>query len=334
MKLNRLATLPKKAHPDDAGYDLYSVQHHILRKGDGTPTKIPTGIAIEYPKGTYGKVAPRSSLSLRGVDVKAGVIDAGYRGEIIVLLYYNGEGEMTIAPGMKIAQIIFEVIKNDMEVQEVKNLTPTERAKQGFGSSDKPKELAKDKKSKKEKKEELFYQELSDGIVPMKHCPHGVRMYFSEQSGQCLNCRLQVMKIQEKRKKETPLPEEKDIPPSEEWTSLADDHEELLIVKLNIGRKETNALIDCGASGNYINPDFAKDLWKNKGNQGLFKKLDQSYLVKLADATTHQVTYSIKQISVIMQGFIGKENFDIAPINNHQLILGKAWLKKYNPDID
>ena len=85
-KLHKSAILPTRANDSDAGYDLYAIQDMIVGPMDKAII-VPTGISIEIPKGYYGRVAPRSGLAVKnGIDVLAGVIDSGYRGEIGVVL--------------------------------------------------------------------------------------------------------------------------------------------------------------------------------------------------------------------------------------------------------
>ena len=84
-KLNSEAKEPFRANPSDAGYDLFSTQYETLEQFQRK--LISTGINIEIPDGFYGRIAPRSGLACKkGIDVLAGVIDSGYRGEIKVLL--------------------------------------------------------------------------------------------------------------------------------------------------------------------------------------------------------------------------------------------------------
>src|SRR4051812_43219291 len=141
------AKLPVKAHEQDAGYDVFTAEDAIIKAG--TRMLIDTGIAIETPEGTYCRIAPRSSLALKGIDVKAGVVDQGFTGTIKVLLANdNKKGEYRIRTGDKIAQLIFEVIKNDMWVEQTNIIKETDRNDQGFGSTDEKKEIPPPKKSK------------------------------------------------------------------------------------------------------------------------------------------------------------------------------------------
>src|SRR5262249_26338347 len=98
-------------------------------------TLIGTGIAMALPNSTYGRVAPRSGLAVKhGIDVGAGVIDSGYRGEIKILLINNGAKTFEVHPGDRIAQLILERIDHT-EIVEAASLSRTERGTQGFGST-------------------------------------------------------------------------------------------------------------------------------------------------------------------------------------------------------
>lgn len=130
------AFLPTRAHPGDAGLDLYAVEAaHI---GPRERWSVPTGIAAEIPEGYAGLVVPRSGLAREhGVTVgnSPGLIDAGYRGELTVLLHNNDPAEtFRIAPGDRIAQLIITPVLTPTPV-EVESLTESDRGDAGFGST-------------------------------------------------------------------------------------------------------------------------------------------------------------------------------------------------------
>jgi len=131
--LNDRANVPTKANINDAGFDLYSSVDTII------PSKqrktVSTGIALQMPEHFAGLIWPRSGLSVkRGIDVLAGVVDSGYRGEIMVCLYNTSDEHVSIQTGDRIAQIIFqEVPRVIMEVHE--SLGSSQRGDNGFGSS-------------------------------------------------------------------------------------------------------------------------------------------------------------------------------------------------------
>jgi len=134
--LNEAATLPSRAHFGDAGLDLHSAQSaHI---GPGERWQISTGLAVEIPEGHAGFVLPRSGNALRyGISLvnAPGLIDAGYRGEIGVLLQNNDPAEIfRVKPGDRIAQIVVVPIVT-LEPVAVDSLGDSERGAGGFGSS-------------------------------------------------------------------------------------------------------------------------------------------------------------------------------------------------------
>lgn len=133
-KIHQNAILPYKANKGDAGWDLFSVEDaKIYPKSRLT---IKTGIALEIPGGYVGLIWPRSGLSVKhGINKLAGVIDSGYRGEIIVCLHNTDEWiPYEIKSGDKIAQILFMSIPG-FELEWMENLQDSERGEKGFGSS-------------------------------------------------------------------------------------------------------------------------------------------------------------------------------------------------------
>ena len=109
-KLTQTAQLPAKAHEDDAGFDLYSDRDFIVYPE--TRRLIGTGIAVAIPRGYYGRIAPRSGLAFKnGIDVLAGVVDAGYRNEVGVILINFGDKPFEIKNGDRVAQLIIEKVE-------------------------------------------------------------------------------------------------------------------------------------------------------------------------------------------------------------------------------
>lgn len=153
QKLNGFYALPFRANEGDAGYDLYAAKDMVI--GPMEREIVPTGISIEIPKGFYGRIAPRSGLAVRaGIDVLAGVIDSGYRGEVGVVLLntnlpevlfnkskqasayesaFGSRNKFTISRGDRIAQLIIE--KCHSIEWENKDLSDSKRGKEGFGAS-------------------------------------------------------------------------------------------------------------------------------------------------------------------------------------------------------
>ena len=132
-KLNNEAIIPTKATPFSAGFDLYSIEDTIIKsKGKAL---ISTGINVELPKETYGRIAPRSGLAWKHfIDVGAGVIDEDYRGEIKVILINLSNEKFVVNPGDRIAQMVVARYER-VEWNEVATLDETERGEGGFGST-------------------------------------------------------------------------------------------------------------------------------------------------------------------------------------------------------
>ena len=132
------ARLPEVAHPgEDLGYDLFALEGVVLQAQ--MTVRVRTGIAVEarHPEtgGPLGLlVRDRSSMAARGIATTGGVIDAGYRGEILVLMTNLGETAVELKAGEKIAQMIPVPVLTGL-VQEVKTLEVSARAAKGFGSS-------------------------------------------------------------------------------------------------------------------------------------------------------------------------------------------------------
>jgi dUTP pyrophosphatase len=140
LRVRRLhddAVLPTRAHAGDAGLDLVAVEGATLAPGGGRAT-IGTGIAVEVPDGWAGLVCPRSGLAARhgiGVVNGPGVVDAGYRGEVRVVLYNSDPSEpFTIAAGDRIAQLVLTPVLL-ADVVEATELTTAGRSEGGFGST-------------------------------------------------------------------------------------------------------------------------------------------------------------------------------------------------------
>jgi len=136
IKVKRLrdgARLPARSTSFDAGADLCCIEPFALEPGERK--LIPTGLAVEILPGYYGRIAPRSGLAWRnGVDTLAGVVDAGYRGELKVLLVNLGREPVHFDAGARIAQLIIErCLPCDFEWAE--ELSETPRDVGGFGSS-------------------------------------------------------------------------------------------------------------------------------------------------------------------------------------------------------
>jgi len=127
--------LPGYAHPGDAGLDLHAADTTTLRPGERA--LIPCGIAVAIPEGHVGLVHPRSGLAVdHGLTVlnAPGTIDAGYRGELKVLLINLGQDTVEIRHGERIAQLVLLPVAL-VDVREVDRLDATARGAGGFGST-------------------------------------------------------------------------------------------------------------------------------------------------------------------------------------------------------
>ena len=135
-RLHPNARLPTRAYDGDAGLDLHAAEE--LELGPGERASVRTGIAVEIPGGQAGLVLPRSGLAARhGITLvnAPGLIDAGYRGEIqVLLLNTDTRATFSVSPGDRIAQLVLVRVESP-EVAEVPELAASERGAGGFGSS-------------------------------------------------------------------------------------------------------------------------------------------------------------------------------------------------------
>jgi dUTP pyrophosphatase len=134
-KIHFDAKTPEYAHPGDAGLDLFSIEEAKLLPGSSR--LIRTGIIIELPDGMEAQIRPRSGLALKHqvtVLNAPGTIDAGYRGEVGVIIINHGKEAFHIHKGMKIAQMIIQRVLR-VEVEVVDELSDSQRGADGFGSS-------------------------------------------------------------------------------------------------------------------------------------------------------------------------------------------------------
>jgi dUTP pyrophosphatase len=126
---------PVYAKPGDAGADLRSTEDVTVPAG--SRVLVPTGVSIALPNGYVGLVHPRSGLAAKhGITVlnTPGTIDAGYRGEIMVILYNSSSVDFEVAKGDRIAQLLIQVVEKAKFVP-VDKLPDSDRGETGFGSS-------------------------------------------------------------------------------------------------------------------------------------------------------------------------------------------------------
>ena len=136
-RLSKNATIPTYAKPGDAGLDLSASESITLEPGGRNV--VGTGLAIALPEGHVGLLHPRSGLAFKeGVTVlnAPGTIDAGYRGEVSVILYNAGDSPYTVEVGDRIAQLVIQRFERPV-IEEVKKLDETKRGQGGFGSTGK-----------------------------------------------------------------------------------------------------------------------------------------------------------------------------------------------------
>jgi dUTP pyrophosphatase len=137
LRLDPDLPLPACAHPGDAGYDLYAREAVELGAAGGRAA-VPTGIAIALPPGYAGFVQPRSGLALRsGVTClnTPGLIDAGYRDEIrVILVNLDPHESFAVQRGDRIAQLVVQRVET-IEWRPVETLDNTARGTGGFGST-------------------------------------------------------------------------------------------------------------------------------------------------------------------------------------------------------
>ncbi len=127
-KLHESAMLPTKGHPGDAGMDFYAIDTVIF--APNAQMRVHTGVALEIPEGHVGLIWDKSSISFnQGLKVMGGVIDNGFRGELVMSMYNTTDKEQTLKKGHKIAQMIIQKFE-DCDIVEVSDLSDTVR---GYG---------------------------------------------------------------------------------------------------------------------------------------------------------------------------------------------------------
>jgi dUTP pyrophosphatase len=131
-KIHPEAKLPVYGHPGDAGFDLFSCVDLAL--GPGEVKAVPTGVKMAIPRGFVGLIWDKSGISLKGVHKLAGVVDAGYRGEVQVVMINLGREAYAIKTGMKIAQMLIQPV-HEVAIRETDDLDDTSRGEGGFGST-------------------------------------------------------------------------------------------------------------------------------------------------------------------------------------------------------
>ena len=135
IKLDEGASLPTRAHPTDAGMDLYAREIKVIpARGSAT---FDTGVHIELPQGTVGMLKSKSGLNVKSGIISEGVIDVGYTGSIVAKLYNLSDKPYKVNAGDKITQlVIMPYVAPDLYgIEIVDELDATDRGDNGFGSS-------------------------------------------------------------------------------------------------------------------------------------------------------------------------------------------------------
>ena len=131
-KLDPRALLPHRAHTTDSGADLFALERTVLPAH--TVVKVHTGIAVELPENTSGIIWGKSSVESKGIKAMAGLVDAPYRGELLVCMYNLNDSEFVFEAGQKVAQlVVLPTLYPSFE--ETDELSGTARGTGGFGST-------------------------------------------------------------------------------------------------------------------------------------------------------------------------------------------------------
>jgi dUTP pyrophosphatase len=133
-KISAGARLPVYQHPGDAGMDLFAAEEVKLEAGE--VKAVPTGVKMAIPEGYVGLIWDKSGISLQGVHRLAGVVDAGYRGEVKVVMVNLGKEPHVFKQGQKVAQMLIQPVPA-VEIVDVGegDLDETARGEGGFGST-------------------------------------------------------------------------------------------------------------------------------------------------------------------------------------------------------
>ncbi len=128
---------PKKAHPSDAGFDVYSMSNLSIKPGE--IVVVPLGFRMKFSDKSWAQLCPKSGLSLKGLHVMAGVIDSEYRGEVsavVINLNQKSGNIIKIEKGDKVAQLIMHPYAKDYFIEKVESIEiDTDRGEGGFNST-------------------------------------------------------------------------------------------------------------------------------------------------------------------------------------------------------
>jgi dUTP pyrophosphatase len=144
QKVSADAVMPYYEHEGDSGVDLFSVEDKLLKPGERA--LVSTGIRIALPPGYEAQVRPKSGLAIKsGITVlnTPGTVDAGYRGDVCVIMINHSDSDFKVEKGKKIAQMVFQKVES-AAFEEVNSLDETSRGEGGFGSTGLERKNAKD----------------------------------------------------------------------------------------------------------------------------------------------------------------------------------------------
>lgn len=131
-KLAPHAKLPHRAHATDSGADLFALERTVL--APHAVTNVHTGVCVELPENTSGIIWGKSSVESKGIKAMAGLVDAPYRGELIVCMYNLNDTEFVFDAGQKVAQLVV-IPTLYPSFEEAQELSQTSRGGGGFGST-------------------------------------------------------------------------------------------------------------------------------------------------------------------------------------------------------
>ena len=135
QKLDKDIPTPQYGHKGDAAFDLYAREQVVLKPGERTA--VPSGIKMEIPEGYVGLIWDKSGVGIKGgLKTLGGVVDSGYRGEVLIGIVNLSDEDYIFEKGHKVAQMIIQK-KEEVEIVEVSELSDTSRGEGGFGSTGK-----------------------------------------------------------------------------------------------------------------------------------------------------------------------------------------------------
>ena len=184
-KVKRLhpdAILPEYGYPGDAGMDLSVIGRHVLQPGESKD--LPTGIAVEMPPGLWGRITSRSStLRKRGLFVNEGVIDNGYRGELLIYVTNRNSYAAVVQTGDRLGQLILSDVRQAPGAW-TEELAESARGDKGFGSTG--------HQDWTREEQDTFQWRLYVGgpVDYAKQDPHGLFHMFGEEGLYCPMCQF------------------------------------------------------------------------------------------------------------------------------------------------